>query len=93
MIADSDEEIDLIIERVVDLDMDAMDASKAVVENLAGTVSKIVHEGVNQNQDMVFLNKLTLLSRPGKHEASQSMLPFITKIENLVQSRRSLVKK
>ena len=93
MIADSDEELDLIIERLVDLDMDAIDASKAVVENLTGTVSKIVHEGVNQNQDMVFLNKLTLLSRPGKHEESQSMLPFITKIENLVQSRRSLVKK
>ena len=56
MIADSEEEIDLIIETVVDPDKDAMDASKAVVENLVGTVSKIVHEGVNQNQNMVFLS-------------------------------------
>ena len=66
------------------------DASKAVVENLVDTVSKVVHEGVKQNQDMVFLNKLALLLRQGKHETSQSMLPFITRIENLVQSWRSL---
>ena len=91
MIADSEEEIDLIIETVVDHDTDAMDASKAVVENLVDTVSNIVHEGVHQNQDMIFLNKLALLQRQGKQETSQSMLSFITKTENLVQSR-SLVK-
>ena len=81
-IANFEEEIDLLIETVVDLDTDAMDASKAVAENLVDTVSKIVHEAVNQNQDMVFLNKLALLLRQGKHETSQSMLPFITKNEN-----------
>ena len=82
MIADSEEEIHLIIQTVIDPDTDAMDASKAVVENLVDTVLKIVHEGINQNQDMVFLNKLALLLRQGKHETSQSMLRFITKIEN-----------
>ena len=92
IIADSEEEIDLIIEAVVDPDTDAMDASKAVVENLIDTVSKIMHEVINQKQDMVFLNRLVLLLREGKHETSQSMLTFITKIENLVQSRRCLVK-
>ena len=44
MIADFQEEIDLIIETVVDPDTDVMDASKAVVENLVSTVSRIVHE-------------------------------------------------
>ena len=91
-ITDSEEEIDLVIE-TVDVDTDAMDESKAVVENLVDTVSKIVHEGANQDQDMVFLDKLELLLMQGKHETSQSMLPFITNIENLVQSKRSLVRK
>ena len=60
--------------------MDVMDASKAGFQNLVDTVSKIVHEGVNQNHGMVFLNKLALLLKQGKHETSQSILPFITKI-------------
>ena len=58
MIADSEEEIDLLIETVVLPDTDAMDESRAVVQNLADTVSKSVHEGVNQDQDMVSLNNL-----------------------------------
>ena len=87
MIADSEEEIDLITELVVDPDTDAMDASKAVAEHLVDTVSRILTQSV-----MVFLNKLALLLRQGKHETSQSLLPFITKIENLVQFRRSFVK-
>ena len=91
-ISDTEEDINLVMETVVDLDTDAIDASKAVVENLLDTVSKIVHEGVNRNQNMVFQNKLALLLRQGKHEISLSMLLFITKIENLVQSIRSLVK-
>ena len=91
-ISDTEEDIDLVMQTVVDLDTDAIDASKAVVENLLDTVSKIVHEGVNLNQNMVFLKKLALLLRQGKHETSLSMLLFITKIENLVQSIRSLVK-
>ena len=53
-ISDTEEDIDLVMETVVDLDTDAIDASKAVVENLLDTVSKIVHEGVNLNQNMVF---------------------------------------
>ena len=53
-ISDTEEDIDLVMETVVDLDTDAIDASKAVVENLLDTVSKIVHEGVNRNQNMVF---------------------------------------
>ena len=69
-----------------------MQAKQLAVENLVDAVSKIVHEGVNQNQDMVFLNKLALLLRQGKHETSQTMLPFITKIKNLVRSRTSLVR-
>ena len=44
MIADSEEEINLII---VDPATYEMDASKAIVENLINTVSKIVHEVVN----------------------------------------------
>ena len=40
MVADSEEEIDLIKETVGDHDTDA---SKAVVENLVDTVSKVVH--------------------------------------------------
>ena len=67
MIADSEEEINLII---VDPATYEMDASKAIVENLINTVSKIVHEVVNWNQDMVFSNKLLLLLRQGKHETS-----------------------
>ena len=46
-ISDTEEDINLVMETVVDLDTDAIDASKAVVENLLDTVSKIVHEGVN----------------------------------------------
>ena len=53
-ISDTEEDIDLVMETVVDLDTDAIDASKAVVENLLDTVSKIVHEGVKRNQNMVF---------------------------------------
>ena len=53
-ISDTEEDIDLVMETAVDLDTDAIDASKAVVENLLDTVSKIVHEGVNRNQNMVF---------------------------------------
>ena len=53
-ISDTEEDINLVMETVVDLDTDAIDASKAVVENLLDTVSKIVHEGVNRNQNMVF---------------------------------------
>ena len=44
---DSEEEINLIIETVVDPDTDAMVVSKAIVENLVDTVSKIVREGVS----------------------------------------------
>ena len=39
----------------------------------------MAHEGVTQNQDMVFFNKLAFLSDQGKHEASQFMMPFVTK--------------
>ena len=53
-ISDTEEDINLVMETVVDLDTDAIGASKAVVENLLDTVSKIVHEGVNRNQNMVF---------------------------------------
>ena len=53
-ISDTEEDINLVMETVVDLDTDAIDASKAVVENLLDTVSKIMHEGVNRNQNMVF---------------------------------------
>ena len=90
--SDSDKEIKLIKKTVVGPGKDAMDASKAVVENLVDTVSEIVHEGVNQRQDVVFLNKLALLSRQGKHKTTQSMLSFITKFENLMQSWISLLK-
>ena len=54
-ITDSEEEIDLITETVVDPDSEPMDASKAAVENLVDTVSKCEHEGASQNQDMVLL--------------------------------------
>ena len=53
-ISDTEEDINLVMETVVDLDTDAIDASKAAVENLLDTVSKIVLEGVNRNQNMVF---------------------------------------
>ena len=69
MIADSEGEIDLIIEMVVNPDTDAMNVSKAVVEILVDTILKIVHEGVNRNQDMILLNKLKLSLRHGKYES------------------------
>ena len=68
-----------------------MDASKSVVENLVDTVSKIAKQGVKQNQDMIFLNKLEVLLTQGKHETSKCLLLSITKIENLVQSKRSII--
>ena len=63
MIADSEEEIVLIIETTVDPDTEANDTSKAVAENLLETVWKIMHESVSQNHDMIFLNKLALFLR------------------------------
>ena len=63
-------------------DLEDLQRELQLLKNLAGTVSKIVHEGIILNQDMVFLNTLVLLLRQGKHETSQSRLPFITETDN-----------
>ena len=57
LIVDTEEDIDVDI-MVVDVDMDS---SKAVVENLVNTVSKIVQQEVHQNSDLMFVNKLEVL--------------------------------